>query len=121
MTDNAGAAVTNDLHIELDWSDALTFADLVHILKFVVGMSTAIDNRDVCRSANCCQSLRDLRGIVMTAARNQNPDSRAPGIIGITVGGNILPLRARFVDERYCFPRSSPNRNAAQLDVRDLN
>src|SRR5678815_825523 len=57
----------------------------------------------------------------MTAARNQNPDSRTPGVIGITVGGNIQPLRARFVDERHCFLRFSPNRNAAQLYVRNLN
>src|ERR1044072_4965455 len=121
MTDDAGATVTNDLHIKLDRSHALSLANLLHILKFVIRMSPATANRDVRRSANCRQSLRNLSGIVMTAARNQNPDSRTPGIVGITVGGNILPLRARFVDERHCFLRASPNRNAAKLDVRDLN
>src|SRR6185503_3147340 len=72
VTNNAGAAGADDLHVKLDRTDALLPADLFHVLKFVFGMSVATDDRNVRWPTHIRQSSRNISWIVMTATRNKN-------------------------------------------------
>src|SRR5690349_1002026 len=74
VTNNTSAAVAHDLHVELDRSDAFTPADLFHILKLVIRMCAATNDRDVRWSTHIGQTTRDVHRIVVTTTRNQYPD-----------------------------------------------
>src|SRR5215211_5703660 len=80
VTNNPGAAVAHDLHVELDRSDSLAFADPVHVLELVIGMRAATDDRDVRRPADVGEPTRHVNRIVMPPTRNQHSNSRAPRV-----------------------------------------
>src|SRR6185295_16094134 len=103
MAHDTRAAIAHDLHVELDGSDSFTLTYLFHVLEFVIGMSPATDDRDVRWSTNIREPTRDIHRIIMTSARNQNSNRRAPCFVGITIRRNIETASTRSIDERHCF------------------
>src|ERR1043165_1872733 len=121
VTNNAGATIADDLHIKLDGADAFLPADLFHIPILVFWMSLATENGNVRWATNIRQSARDVRWIVMTATRNENSNGGTPGIVRVTIGCNILPTCARFIDHPPRIVRLPPDGNTSELNVRDLH
>ena len=93
VTNDSGAAIAHNLHVELDRTHSFLRADLFHRFEFVIRMRAATDNRDVRWSTDIRKPARHSDRIVMASTRNQNSDRRTPCFIGITVGRNVLTTR----------------------------
>src|SRR5262249_30335385 len=98
MTNNAGPAISHNSHVELHGRHLLFERNLSHVFEFEIGMSSTTDDGDVLRATHVGDPARDIDWIIVTAARNQDSDSRAPGIVGITIRSYVLPLPARLVN-----------------------
>src|SRR6266498_2336614 len=111
----------HDLHVKSYRRGSFLARDFFQSFEFVIRMRSATDNRNVCRAAYIGQSAGNVCRIVVIATWNQDPDSGVPGVIGITIGGDVLPAPARIVNKRNCFVCATPNGHGTKLDVRNLN
>src|SRR5687767_8426868 len=121
VSDIARSAIPHDLHVEINRSYSLLPADLFHVLKLILRMSTTAHNRDVRWSTNVGQTTRHINWIEVSSTRNKHSNRRAPRIVGITIRGDVEPTRTCTVDQRNRLRRLSPNRDAAKFYMRDLH
>src|SRR5436190_7199573 len=117
MADYTGASVAHDLHVELDGTDLLLRADVGHRFELVVRMRAATDDGDVCWSTHVSQTTRNGDRIFVTTTGNQDANGRAPGVVRVAVGSDILTTRARLVDECDRLFRPAPNLERGELNV----
>src|SRR5687767_1089525 len=90
VTDNSGAPIAHDLHVEFHWSDLFLFCDLVHRLELILGMCAATHDSDILRPSDVRQPTRNVDWILVMSTRNQHSNRRAPCVVRITIGSHVL-------------------------------
>src|SRR5918993_1393309 len=83
-------------------------------------MRLATYDGDISGASHIVQPAAHVSRVIMSATGNQNPDRRAPRVIGIAVRRHILSTSPRFINKSDRLVRFSPDRDGAKLDMRDL-
>ena len=79
------------------------------------------DDQHVGRAANVGERALDARRVVVALVRHEDGDRRAPGVVGIGVGGDVDAARPRRLDQRNRLGRLAPHAHGAELDVGNLH
>ena len=119
--DHAGAAVLDDLDEELDRRLVLIVRDGVERAELVLGMRRMADDQHVRRAADVGERLLDARRVVVPLVGHEDGDRRAPGVVGIRVGGHVDAAARAASISAIAVGRLAPHADGAELDVRNLD